>query len=59
MKKLFEEVRLGRLRLKNRLVRSATWEALADGTVLLRGMRQPESARHNRNPGESAGRSSP
>ena len=31
MKKLFEEVRLGRLRLKNRLVRSATWEALADG----------------------------
>ena len=31
MKKLFEEVQLGRLRLKNRLVRSATWEALADG----------------------------
>ena len=31
MKKIFEEAALGRLRLKNRLVRSATWEGLADG----------------------------
>ncbi len=30
MKKLFEEVSLGRIHLKNRLVRSATWEGLAD-----------------------------
>ena len=35
MKKVFEEVRLGRLHLKNRLIRSATWEgiALPDGSV--------------------------
>ena len=35
MKKLFEPVRLGNLQLKNRLVRSATWEALAapDGSI--------------------------
>jgi len=35
MKKVFEEVRLGNLRLKNRLIRSATWEgiALPDGGV--------------------------
>ncbi len=30
MKKLFEKVQLGHLRLKNRLIRSATWEGLAD-----------------------------
>ena len=35
MKKLFEPVRLRNLQLKNRLVRSATWEALAapDGSI--------------------------
>ncbi len=35
MKKVFEEVQLGKLRLKNRLIRSATWEgiALPDGGV--------------------------
>ena len=35
MKKVFEEVRLGNLRLKNRLIRSATWESIAlpDGGV--------------------------
>ena len=35
MKKIFEEVQLGNLRLKNRLIRSATWEgiALPDGGV--------------------------
>lgn len=30
MKKIFEEVNLGQLKLKNRLIRSATWEGLAD-----------------------------
>jgi len=30
MKTIFEPVMLGKLRLKNRLIRSATWEALAD-----------------------------
>ena len=30
MKRTFERVMLGRLELKNRLIRSATWEALAD-----------------------------
>ncbi|MBU5613645.1 NADH:flavin oxidoreductase [Geomonas azotofigens] len=30
MAQLFEEGRIGKLRLKNRLVRSATWEGLAD-----------------------------
>lgn len=30
MKRIFKEVMLGRLELKNRLIRSATWEALAD-----------------------------
>lgn len=30
MKKIFEQVQLGNLQLKNRLIRSATWEALAD-----------------------------
>ena len=35
MKKVFEEIQLGNLRLKNRLIRSATWEgiALPDGGV--------------------------
>lgn len=35
MKKVFEEVQLGKLHLKNRLIRSATWEgiALPDGGV--------------------------
>lgn len=35
MKKVFEETRLGKLTLKNRLIRSATWEgiALPDGGV--------------------------
>ena len=35
MKQLFEEVTLNRLTLKNRLVRSATWEAVAaeDGGI--------------------------
>ncbi len=35
MKKVFEEILLGNLRLKNRLIRSATWEgiALPDGGV--------------------------
>ncbi|MBQ7650755.1 MAG: NADH:flavin oxidoreductase [Victivallales bacterium] len=35
MKKIFEPVEIGRLHLKNRLVRSATWEALArpDGSI--------------------------
>lgn len=35
MKKMFEEIRLGNLTLKNRLIRSATWEgiALPDGGV--------------------------
>lgn len=35
MKHVFEEVRLGNLRLKNRLIRSATWEGIAgpDGSV--------------------------
>ena len=34
-KQIFEEVRVGRLRLRNRLVRSATWLGLAapDGTL--------------------------
>lgn len=32
MKTLFDEIRIGPLRLKNRLVRSATWEAMADET---------------------------
>lgn len=30
MKKLFDEVKLNRLELRNRIFRSATWEALAD-----------------------------
>lgn len=30
MKTLFDETRIGTMRLKNRLVRSATWEAMAD-----------------------------
>ena len=30
MKTIFDPVSLGKLRLKNRLIRSATWEALAD-----------------------------
>ena len=29
MKKVFEEIQLGNLRLKNRLIRSATWEGIA------------------------------
>ena len=35
MKKIFESVRMNRLELKNRLVRSATWEgiALPDGSI--------------------------
>lgn len=35
MKKVFEETKLGNLSLKNRLIRSATWEgvALPDGGV--------------------------
>lgn len=35
MKKIFEPVQIGRLQLKNRLVRSATWEELAspDGAI--------------------------
>ena len=35
MKKVFEAVQLGNLSLKNRLVRSATWEGIArpDGSV--------------------------
>jgi 2,4-dienoyl-CoA reductase-like NADH-dependent reductase (Old Yellow Enzyme family) len=32
MKTLFDETSIGTLNLKNRLVRSATWEAMADGT---------------------------
>ncbi|MBQ2663412.1 MAG: NADH:flavin oxidoreductase [Clostridia bacterium] len=31
MKRIFEEVNLNGLKLKNRLIRSATWEGLADG----------------------------
>jgi len=30
MKKIFEKAKLGTLELKNRLVRSATWEGIAD-----------------------------
>ena len=30
MKTIFDKVNLGNLQLKNRLIRSATWEALAD-----------------------------
>ncbi|MBQ9349017.1 MAG: NADH:flavin oxidoreductase, partial [Oscillibacter sp.] len=30
MKTIFDSIHLGSLRLKNRLIRSATWEALAD-----------------------------
>ena len=35
MKKVFEEIQLGNLHLKNRLIRSATWESIAlpDGGV--------------------------
>jgi len=32
MKTLFDETRMGTMRLRNRLVRSATWEAMADET---------------------------
>jgi 2,4-dienoyl-CoA reductase-like NADH-dependent reductase (Old Yellow Enzyme family) len=32
MKTLFDETRIGTMRLRNRLVRSATWEAMADET---------------------------
>jgi 2,4-dienoyl-CoA reductase-like NADH-dependent reductase (Old Yellow Enzyme family) len=32
MKTLFDETRIGTMRLRNRLVRSATWEAIADET---------------------------
>jgi 2,4-dienoyl-CoA reductase-like NADH-dependent reductase (Old Yellow Enzyme family) len=32
MKTLFDETRIGTLQLRNRLVRSATWEAMADET---------------------------
>lgn len=32
MKSLFDETRIGHLRLRNRLIRSATWEAMADET---------------------------
>jgi 2,4-dienoyl-CoA reductase-like NADH-dependent reductase (Old Yellow Enzyme family) len=32
MKSLFDKGRIGTMRLRNRLVRSATWEAMADGT---------------------------
>lgn len=37
MKQIFEEVRLNRLTLKNRLVRSATWEGIADEAGHLNG----------------------
>lgn len=30
MKKLFDEIKMNRLTVKNRLVRSATWEGIAD-----------------------------
>ena len=35
MKKLFDEVKLNNLTIKNRLVRSATWEGIAalDGSI--------------------------
>lgn len=36
MKKLFEQAELGHLTLKNRLIRSATWEGLADESGNLR-----------------------
>ncbi len=32
MKTLFDETRMGTMRLRNRLIRSATWEAMADET---------------------------
>ena len=32
MKTLFDPTRIGTLQLRNRLVRSATWEAMADET---------------------------
>ena len=37
MKQIFEEIRLNRLTLKNRLVRSATWEGIADEAGHLNG----------------------